>query len=394
VSASRVSVSVHFVYRSPYEGPSGKRVVHFDDTTVLDWFRAHWESHPYPVALDREEALFRGQVYGFASLFDSIAEHDLAVPYEETNLWNVLAEHLAVERQLLPSPHCIQVLTDDDELELAYYFFDDEFICRNPGSAEYLLSEGWRLPDGCTEPGFVTQIPTTLVEPTRFFSQGTTYLVFLRHSEADELTHPSGGYRIEGIRLPDLTQHLATHSPLGWPFELLLLRSQLLADEDAPTPEERAFLAELREKPAEGAGWQMYADWLAEHGETALGARLLGRALDRIGRLPVRDLEGLAKRPGFYAAGISEARRELEEYVFTRARHRTPGVPSLSVSFAAEHLAQLCAHVDRLESPTRDVFHQWYLFDDLWAAAHPALANGLFRYARRWDVLTVEAPPS
>jgi uncharacterized protein (TIGR02996 family) len=170
--------------------------------------------------------------------------------------------------------------------------------------------------------------------------------------------------------LPGLSQYLATQSPQDWPFELLLLRSQLMADEDAPTPEERAFLAELREKPTVVAGWLMYADWLDEHGEPALGTRLLGRALERVGRLPVRDLEGLAKRPGFYAAGISEARRELEEFVFTRARHRT-WRSFLVGELCLEHLAQLC-HVDRWghPSPDRDLFHQWYLFDDLWAAAH------------------------
>jgi hypothetical protein len=33
------------------------------------------------------------------------------------------------------------------------------------------------------------------------------------------------------------------------------------------------------------------------------------------------------------------------------------------------------------------MYHQWYLFDDLWASAHPDLANAILRYASRWDVL-------
>jgi hypothetical protein len=46
----------------------------------------------------------------------------------------------------------------------------------------------------------------------------------------------------------------------------------------------------------------------------------------------------------------------------------------------------LCLHTDRWDK--RDLFHQWFLFDDLWAAAHPALADGVLKFARRWDVLS------
>jgi hypothetical protein len=38
-----VGVMVSFIYRSVYEGPSGKLVRHFPDATVLDWFRRVWD---------------------------------------------------------------------------------------------------------------------------------------------------------------------------------------------------------------------------------------------------------------------------------------------------------------------------------------------------------------
>ncbi|GAB2790250.1 hypothetical protein GCM10027199_77830 [Amycolatopsis magusensis] len=46
------------------------------------------------------------------------------------------------------------------------------------------------------------------------------------------------------------------------------------------------------------------------------------------------------------------------------------------------HLAQLSMHCS-------DVFgyQQWYLFDTLWAATHPNLAQSLLRYAHHWDPL-------
>ena len=36
----------------------------------------------------------------------------------------------------------------------------------------------------------------------------------------------------------------------------------------------------------------------------------------------------------------------------------------------------------------KDTYHQWIIFDDLWAGEHPDLAEGILRYAKRWDVLT------
>ena len=53
---------------------------------------------------------------------------------------------------------------------------------------------------------------------------------------------------------------------------------------------------------------------------------------------------------------------------------------------ASDHLAQLCLHVGDFFG--KDTYHQWIIFDDLWAGEHPDLAEGILRYAKRWDVLT------
>jgi hypothetical protein len=48
-------------------------------------------------------------------------------------------------------------------------------------------------------------------------------------------------------------------------------------------------------------------------------------------------------------------------------------------------MAQACKHAARWGKS--DLYLQWYYFDDRWAAAHPRVANGLLRFAGRWDVL-------
>jgi hypothetical protein len=54
--------------------------------------------------------------------------------------------------------------------------------------------------------------------------------------------------------------------------------------------------------------------------------------------------------------------------------------PALSRIEASRHLVQAAIHVDQ-----RFGYQRWYLFDDVWAAAHPDLAASLLRCVAGWD---------
>jgi hypothetical protein len=51
-----------------------------------------------------------------------------------------------------------------------------------------------------------------------------------------------------------------------------------------------------------------------------------------------------------------------------------------SVIDVTEHIAQMSMHASGYSG-----HQQWYLFDDVWAAAHPDLACSLMRYATSWN---------
>jgi uncharacterized protein (TIGR02996 family) len=382
-------MSTYFVYRSPYHGPSGKYLKRFDDATVLDWFRNHWRAVPdgpdYRAHKHAEE-LLGTDVYGFASLFERIAEHGLAAPTDERTLWRLLRANLYVEGEIRTAPHCVQVLTDDDELELAYYFFDDEFLAKYDGWADFLLNEGWQLPGGHAMGGYPSGVPTTALAP-RKGGPGVTYLVFHGYSDSLSLTDIEGGYRFSGLRLPDLARHLARTSPAGgdWPFPLRLLRSQLLQAPDKARPQGKAFLQAIQDNPGDESNWAVYSDWLEDQGRPRAGPAVLERALTACARYPVADiLNGIDTR-GLGLGDLPAARKECEE-LLKRFEGRAGHDPAQSLVHVEDHLAQLCLHTDRWEMC--DLFHQWFLFDDLWAGANPALANAVLQYARRWDVLS------
>src|SRR5262249_38498266 len=154
------TVSVYFVYRSHYDTPSLNHVRRFEDDTVLAWFQRHWKGvADRAQAGDQVRKVFGCYVYGFGSLFHAIAEHSLPPPAASTALKRVLQAHLYFEGELLCRPHVIQVLTDDDELQMAYYFFDDHYLAEHADRAAFLLREDWHLPADVGAGAFRPSVP-------------------------------------------------------------------------------------------------------------------------------------------------------------------------------------------------------------------------------------------
>jgi uncharacterized protein (TIGR02996 family) len=127
-----------------------------------------------------------------------------------------------------------------------------------------------------------------------------------------------------------------------------------LADEAAHAAgDEAALLAALAADPDDGVVWSAYSDWLQEQGWPPAGAYLLERALRRADA-------------GHYHNNRDRAKDQI---------------------LVQTHIAQACLHTANWGAGYGDLYHHWVQFDDLWAAAHPDLANSLLRFASRWDVL-------
>ena len=171
-------------------------------------------------------------VYGFASIFEAAREESLKPPKSDAKLEEDLSEHLYVEGEMLYKPHALQVLTDDDEIELAYYLFDDHYLQEHPGRAAYLLHDDWRLP---TSSGDRPEMPSsrTTDDPSvglGFGGDVSGLPRLLRFDAPYPTSRIAGPCRIDGVRLPQLGDYLeATLPDEDWPFELKLLRSQLHA---------------------------------------------------------------------------------------------------------------------------------------------------------------------
>jgi uncharacterized protein (TIGR02996 family) len=358
---------VHIVYRCHYVGPAVLQHVRFDDDNLLDWFRRHWAHLTQPDPYDRLDELLGMDIYGFADIFNNALENKHPPPDNVEQLRDLF--DAPYQEALVFDLHCAQVLTDDDDIMMAYYLFDGHFLAQHADRAAFLL-QGFDMPAEAATEGFRPPAETNQLRPDGA-GPGITYVTIEEARASDNLDMVDDAYRIEGVRLPDLARHLLCRAPKDndeagdewfWPGKLFCLRDVLLAPVEGGDPAEEVFLAELRADPGDEATWRVYSDWLLDHGQPAAGITLLGRALLRLDR--------------------EVAKRDAD--------------PAKSRVQAAEHVAQAGMHVRHTQYRWRacDEWHRIVLFDDLWAAAHPALATSALRHLRRWDVLSDPDTPS
>lgn len=300
-----------FLYRTHYEGELSRRVRHLDDPTPLDWFRRVW-GRPADATL----AELGGEVYGLAAFLERTAE--LTAPTTPAELGDVLREHLYYEGDLLTDDRSVRVLTDDDEVELAYFFLTDALVAERPDRFAYPVRAEFPLPadaDAGTEPvgpGHVVVAPLTFYD-----SESITW---------------NRLHTIEGIRLPDLAAHLAERPDAsGLSPELVLLRAATGPDTD------------------------------------------LAAALERFGAWPLLDGSD---------DGLEGPHADAHAAFTARLRETASRPPERNRVAVGPHLAQLVTHQSDFFG-----YQQLFLYDDVWAAAHPDLAASLTHYVQCWDPL-------
>lgn len=348
---------IWFVYRSHYEGPLSRRIRHLDAPSVLAWFASRMNEAR---TSDKPEDVYQddlgGDVYGLGTIFEAVKEHQLAAPKTMRELERLLREHLYVEggrEHLRVDEHSIRVLTDDDEVALAYFFFDDVDAVEAPERISWLLHETPKLPEADREGTFTPPYAPKLVLPEGE-GEGRTYACLFTFYDGDSL--PGSAYELPGVRLPDLASHLRSVVPHKrpaswsrewldtWPVELRLLRAMI------------------------------------EPGQISIAP-----ALTKCAAYPLRAVGGGTNHS---LLGVGSHANASHEFYKVGTGFHMDGDASKSIVSVKHHSAVLCAHTSEFFG-----FEQWVLFDDVWAAANPALAASLLRYARQWDPFIDPAPP-
>ena len=372
-----------FVYRSPYEGPSPALVRRLPDRTPLAWFRRVWAAtadagriddqlHSYRLVEEHLAAELGTDVFDLTMLFTAgrgsnpVPGLDRAGPLPAAT-WEELRDLLCRCLRLEGDPdglvqvdeHSVRVRTnDDDELPglACCFFLDDALVRAAPDRAAYLMRGDWRLPAtiGTGRSGFEAPFPVrTLLE--RRSGTGATWVVTLDTSGELGDAPPVA---FSGVRLPELARLLRTSAPpdtragrrfryrwSSWPWQPLVLRALV-------APGDRGI----------GAALGRYNHMAWNLGDEA----------------SVEALRRSAEEP--WAAARTRMARFLRELPPDQRSEESWRDPGLSRIQATRHLVQGTIHMSQHLACQR-----WYLFDDVWAAAHPDLAASLLRCAAGWD---------
>ncbi len=349
---------VYFIHRSFYGNPGAKYLRVFEADTVLEWFQSIWQGKTRAEERTYSEQLLGADVYSFSALFETIHTHQLTPPTSMTMLMTHLQSSLAIEEQRFGAHH-LQILTGDDELEMAIYFFDGHYVAEKPHRAAYLIHPHWQLPDGGSPEGKQLKGPTPI--PHSVIGEGCTYLVHFAAYDSGGLSDLDqfGPVVVPGVRIADFPRALMVHESIidkdrydeTIDDDLEQLVSGLKSYTKSTSDEEFTFLQALAANPNDSVAWNAFSDWQEEH-DRELGGRYL---LEQILRnyVPVPDF-------------LNPKRDPLKDLVFVQ-----------------QHIAQACKHI----GGEKNTYHHLILFDDYWANAHPDLARSMIRYASRWDCL-------
>ncbi|SNY47724.1 hypothetical protein [Paractinoplanes atraurantiacus] len=232
---------MYFVCRWREESPFGKRVVALPDATVLDWFRRGWGKDDPDEWIETE---LGGDVYGLDSIFDKARKRGLPPPETTDQLRTLLHEHLYVEADdksdyIRLGRHALRVRTDDDEVDLAYYFVDDETAAASPDRLAFLLNDKWPLPKDSSPSAahFGLSVP---VRTARLVRPGPEAVFSVRlcweSPDIDRNLDLRGAVTIPGLTLPDLAAvlHKADdQEALRWPHDLRLLRQLITSSAES-----------------------------------------------------------------------------------------------------------------------------------------------------------------
>jgi hypothetical protein len=340
---------IWFVYRSHYEGPLSKRVRRLAAPSILAWFQAMIEEAR--ISLTPAEVVSNslgGSVHGLASLFETVKERSLHTPRTTAALSKLLHEQLKVEggpEAIHLDAHTLSVFTDDDEVRLAYFFFDQEALSKNPGLLTYLLHDAPSLPEGTADKPFVPLTPVHAIGPAGS-GEGATYACLLTFYDGDSL--PGKAVVFPGVRYEGLIDHLVQVQPEAtpqawsdewfdtWPVELRLLRAMI------------------------------------EPGDKTLAPAL--------GRAAAYPLGALASRHNHSRLGLGPQAGARAEFIAALETQGPSGDPAKTIIQEGANSALLAAHT----SPSLG-HQQWVIFDDRWAAAHEDLASSLLHYAQSAD---------
>lgn len=372
---------MHFVYRVPYNQPNKKFYREFKEEKIIEWFKNFWKF--YSDSEDEfQERIFKEvgvNIYGFWGVTRRWVEEgkdyfqivNKNPPKNQKEIIEYLDNGYCNEIDFV-NENALEVATDDDECDLAYYIFTDQYVKNNPEKCSYLIYPKWNLPESFSQK---SNFKEKLSFPIKTYKkniekQGTTYIAIfskfgggLRNEDLIEKV-----VKIEGIRINELNDFLKSPESVKICYwDLFFLRTQIENNSIKDTILNYSKIPEFYIK--------VYA-----HSNSFDMKKVFDPNI-KIGKKYIED---------YYAAN--------KEIIHNLLKSNYRAYPEEKLDKSkfqfSKHMIQASIHTETWKThPVFDagknnpLFHHWIIFDDLWASENSNLANSILNFAGKWDVL-------
>lgn len=201
-------MKIYFAYRSGYI-PNNRHFRVFEADSIFDWFLKNWAS----LSDETDGAvtnLLGIRPYGFP-ISDYETEKPVPSPTDLEDL-KAKIESFIYSNEVIVSESCVQVFTDDDEIELAWYLFDEKFAAENPDKVSIWFYDV--LPTNFASEISPAMLEGKTVDP-KAIGRSNTYYMSSSIYDSSHIEDLQGVYRFEGLRLPELTEYLRKNDSIN-----------------------------------------------------------------------------------------------------------------------------------------------------------------------------------
>lgn len=327
-------MKIYFAFRSGYEKTS-RYVKVFEANSVLDWFQTNWNSFQEEYSCENE--ILGVHVYGFPIEDEELEEGQKVKPPKSISQLKSLIEEYIYSNEIKANTNCIQVLTDDDEIELAWYVFDEIYAEKYPDKVDIWFNE--YLPQNFGSNGKILKKKCNLVLP-KGNKKGCIYYGSSSYYDGGNIESLEGLYKIDNIRLPDILDYLRT--------------------KDIKLKEETEFCYGLDELKL----MQYVAKQLPKAG--------IAEIFNILQQIPLTEFD----------RGDIDI-KDIDEHTLTDVLKSQNSKKIVSEN----SFMKISEHCYEWNTIGMDTFHNYFvLFDDLWVEKNETLANSLQQYMRDWKI--------
>lgn len=306
-------MKIYFAYRTAYK-PNLRYLKEFEANSIYDWFIENWHT----LCSEEYSTLLGSDVYGFPIAVD--AEED-SKPKDFAELMEMLERGVYVN-ELIGDKNCIKAATDDDEIELSWFFFNEDY--KNSANEKLEIWFNEVLPVTYGSRGIKLAVSSDVLIPKEP-REGCTYFLSSPIYDSSNLEDISVT-KIEGIRLPDFLAYLQNNEIENTSYATSELNYIKLIANTLETNDLTTVL-------------QTFADYPITE-------------LPQINNQTLAELQQLQLRNN----------REMSKVIVN------------------EHLAEISSNSIGI------FYNYFLLFDDLWIESNETLAKSIVYFGENWDI--------